>query len=329
MNRSSAKTSKGKFMSSLRYVIGVDLGGTTVKSGLVSSDGKIHAQVKLPSLENEGPKAVIEQIKRSIKGILADVDGKAVEGIGIGAPGVVVKEGGIVKNPPNLSGWNEIPLGDEIHKSFRMNVEVENDANAAAIAEAKFGAGKKYPNFLFVIWGTGVGGGIISDGKIYRGPFGGAGEIGHISINYNGAKCNCGAKGCVEAYIGQKHLSRRTAKILKNHPRSKILQFAGDLSKIEPLHISLAADAGDKIARSILVEAGTFLGVAIAAVMNTLDFRVSIIGGGISAAGKYVFDAITESAKAHVLTPLRKDIMVIPATLGNSAGILGAAGLIL
>ncbi len=317
-------------MSSLRYVIGVDLGGTTVKSGLVSSDGKIHAQVKLPSLENEGPKAVIEQIKRSIKGILADVDGKSVEGIGIGAPGVIEKEGGIVKNPPNLSGWNEIPLGDEIHRSFRMNVEVENDANAAAIAEAKFGAGKKYPNFIFVIWGTGVGGGIISNGKIYRGPSGGAGEIGHISIKYNGLMCNCGAKGCVEAYIGQKHLSSRAAKILKEHPGSKIIQLVGgDLSKIEPLYISQAADAGDKVARDILVEAGTFLGVAIGAVMNTLDFRVSIIGGGISAAGKYVFDAITESVKAHVLTPLRNDSIVVPAKLGNCAGILGAAGLVL
>ncbi len=317
-------------MPSLKYSIGVDLGGTTVKSGLVSSDGKIHEQFTLPSLGNEGPKVVIGQIKKAIHEVLQCVDGKSIEGIGVGAPGVVVKKGGIVKNPPNLSGWNEIPLGDELHKVFRMNVEVENDANAAAIAEAKFGAGKKYPDFLFVIWGTGVGGGIISDGKIYRGPFGGAGEIGHISINYNGAKCNCGAKGCVEAYIGQKHLSRRTAKILKNHPRSKILQLVGgDLSKIEPLHISLAADAGDKIARGILVEAGTFLGVAVGAVMNTLDFRVSIIGGGISAAGKYVFDAITESAKVHVLKPLRKDIMVIPAVLGNSAGILGAAGLLL
>lgn len=317
------------FMSSLRYGIGVDLGGTTVKSGLVNSGGKIETQCALPSLGDEGPKAVVGQIKQAIQEIVKRANGKSLDGIGIGAPGVVVKEGGVVKNPPNLSGWNEIPLGDEIQKTFQMKVEVENDANAAAIAEAKFGAGKKYPNFLFVIWGTGVGGGIISDGKIYRGPFGGAGEIGHISINYNGPKCKCGAKGCVEAYIGQKHLSRRAAKILKHHPRSKILNFAGELSKIEPLHISQAAEAGDKIARRILVEAGSFLGVAIAAVMNTLDFRVSIIGGGISAAGNYVFDAITESAKAHVLTPLKNDIIVIPAVLGNSAGILGAAGLVL
>ncbi|MDE3058452.1 MAG: ROK family protein [Bacteroidota bacterium] len=317
-------------MSLLQYGIGVDLGGTTVKTGIVSSDGKIHSQTVLPSLADQGPKTVIAQIKTAIHDTLKIVDGKTITGIGIGAPGVVEKEKGVVKNPPNFPGWNEVALGEEIHDSFGVNVEVENDANAAAIAEAKFGAGKNYPNFLFVIWGTGVGGGIISNGKIYRGPSGGAGEIGHISINFDGPRCNCGAKGCVEVYVGQRHLSMLAAQRVAGNPRSKILEFCGgDLSTIEPLHISQAADAGDALAQDILVKAGKHLGIAIAAVMHTLDFRVSIIGGGISAAGKYVFDAVTESVKSHVLAPMRKDILVVPAVLRNSAGILGAAGLVL
>jgi len=211
-----------------------------------------------------------------------------------------------------------------------MRIRVENDANAAAIAESRFGAGKKFDNFLFVIWGTGVGGGIILNNRIYRGPSGGAGEIGHCSIDYNGPECNCGNRGCVEAYIGQRYLSRRTAEKLKSRPDSKILELVnGDLSKLEPMYLAEAAQKRDQLAREMLVEAGTLLGVAIAAVMNVMDLRVSIIGGGVSAAGGFVLDAIEQSVKSRVLKPLQSDIRVLQAQLGNDAGILGAAGLVL
>ena len=200
----------------------------------------------------------------------------------------------------------------------------------AAIAEAKFGAGKQYPNFLFVIWGTGVGGGIILNGSIYRGPFGGAGEIGHVCIDYDGLQCNAAHRGCVEAYVGQRYLSQRTIVRLKNHPRSLILKLvAGDVSKVEPKYISQAALKGDRLAREIFTEAGTLLGVALGSVLNTLDLRVIIIGGGISAAGDFVFTAVKKSVQSHVMKPMREDITVLPAKLGNSAGILGAAGLVL
>ena len=191
-------------------------------------------------------------------------------------------------------------------------------------------AGKKFPNFLFVIWGTGVGGGIILKNKIFRGPTGGAGEIGHITVDYNGPQCNCGSNGCVESYVGQRYLSQRTVERLKNHPESKILQLVdGNLEKVEPVYIAQAAKAGDKFAKEVLVEAGTILGIALGAVMNTMDLRVSIIGGGISAAGDFVMDAIKQSVQYRVLKPLRPDIQVLPAKLGNDAGILGAAGLVL
>jgi glucokinase len=263
-----------------------------------------------------------------------DAIGKAgnahVRGIGIGSPGVV-DDDGVVKAPPNFVNWDEVPLKSDLAKLFPgLAIGVENDANAAAIAESKFGAGVQFPNFLFVIWGTGVGGGIILNHKIYRGPTGGAGEIGHVSIDYKGPRCNCGNVGCVEAYVGQRYLSQRTAERLKNHPESKILKLVGgDISKIEPVYISQAAHDKDPLAREVLLEAGDLLGVALAGVMNIMDLRISIIGGGISAAGDFVMNAVQESIVRHVLKPLRKDIRVLPALLGNNAGILGAAGLVM
>ncbi len=313
-----------------QLAIGVDLGGTTVKTGLVDSDGTILAQSKLPTLAEENPTAVIGQIVKSIQEVLTHTNGRTVAGIGIGSPGLIQNPGGIVKSPPNIKGWDVIPLADEISKVFNMRVEVDNDANVAAIAESKFGAGKQYSNFLFIVWGTGVGGGIIMNKQIYRGLSGGAGEVGHISIDYDGLLCNCGTKGCVEAYVGQKHLSKRTIEKLKNNPSSKILELVGgDLEKISPMYISKSAEAGDALAHEILVEAGTLMGVMIGGVMNTLDFRVTVIGGGVSAVGDFVFDAIHQSVLRNVQKPLREEIKIVRAQLGNDAGIFGAAGMVL
>ncbi len=312
-----------------KLAIGVDLGATTVKTGLVSSDGRILYQSKLPSRGNEGPAAVVKQIETSVRDALQHSKGKEIAGIGVGAPGIV-NDVGLVQAPPNFSNWDAVPLADELRKFFDdMKIRVENDANAAAIAESKFGAGVDHPNFLFVIWGTGVGGGIILNGQIFRGPTGGAGEIGHICIHHEGPQCNCGSRGCVEAHVGQRYLSKRTAEQLGLHPKSRILDLVdGDVSKIEPYFIAQAAHDGDELAQKILIEAGTLLGVAIGSVMNTLDLRVSIIGGGISAAGDFVMQAIKKSVQAHVLKPLKPDIQILPAKLGNNAGILGAAGLV-
>ncbi len=313
-----------------KTVIGVDLGGTTIKAGVVSADGTIRYQNKFPTCAQEGPAIVIQQIRLAVQDAIEHSNGTPVAGIGIGSPGVI-DDYGVVKAPPNFVNWDEVPLKSDLAKLFPgMAIGVENDANAAAIAESKFGAGVEFPNFLFVIWGTGVGGGIILNQKIFRGPTGGAGEIGHVSIDYNGPQCNCGSVGCVEAYVGQRYLSQRTAQRLQAQPNSRILELVGgDFSKIEPVYISQAAHEGDKFAREILIEAGQLLGVALAGVMNIMDLRVSIIGGGISGAGDFVMNAVQESVVQHVLKPLRRDIRVLPAQLGNEAGLLGAAGLVM
>ena len=237
--------------------IGIDLGGTTIKAGVVSFEGSILYQNKVPTYADRGPATVVQQIDLAVKDAVSRVPDANVIGVGIGSPGVV-DDDGVVKAPPNFADWDEVPLKQDLTKLFPgVHIGVENDANVAAIAESKFGAGVEFPNFLFVIWGTGVGGGIIMNHKIFRGPTGGAGEIGHITIDYNGPQCNCGNVGCVEAYVGQRYLSQRAAQRLQSHPESRILKLVdGDFSRIEPVYISQAAHEGDEVARAILVEAG-------------------------------------------------------------------------
>ena len=323
-------------MSSER-TIGIDLGGTTIKGGVVDSHGTIHAQHTLESLAEEGPSAVIRQIAIVIGKLLGQSKGADIVGIGVGAPGVVTLDGGLVKHPPNFAGWTEVYLGNELQKLFKLPVFVENDANVAALAEARFGAGVGVNDFLFVIWGTGVGGGIILNGEIYRGPTGAAGEIGHVTIDYNGPPCNCGNRGCVEAYVGQRYLSQRTRDRLaplmgewKQHrsgsPPSKIIDLVQEkLELIEPAIISRAAEQGDRFAHEVLEEAGELLGVGIASVLNVLDLQTVIIGGGVSAVNAFVFEAVERSVRSRVLKSAKEEIRIRQAKLGNTAGILGAA----
>ncbi len=315
------------------FSIGIDIGATTIKSGIVDPTGSILSQIKVDTLANKGPRMVFQQVFYSISELMNNHKGFPITGIGVGAPGIVAPDNSTVKYPPNFSDWNEIDLGEVIRKEFNLPVVIENDANAAALGEAKFGAGAGEKNFLFVIWGTGVGGGIILDGKIYRGPGGGAGEIGHTTIDLNGPKCNCGNYGCIESYIGQKYLSERTKQKMANIPYvrpSAIKSLVnGNMDLIEPYIISVAAEQGDEFAKNILLEAGNFLGVAIASVFNILDLRLAVIGGGVSLVGEYVFDEIRNRVKSRVLQSIKNDVRVIPAKLGNTAGILGAANLVM
>lgn len=310
-----------------KLVIGVDLGGTFIKAGVVNNSGEILIEDSIPTEAEKGPEHVIEQISKVILKLSENFKNGQILGTGIGAPGQVDPQGG-VKYPPNFPGWTVVYLAKEVEEKTGIKTVVDNDANVAAIGEAKFGAGKGYPDFIMVTLGTGIGGGIIIGGKIYRGPTGGAGEIGHVSINFDGPKCNCGNYGCVEAYVGQKYLSSWVAKELERNPNSKIIELVnGDLSKIEPYIISLAAEKGDEFAINVWKRAGFYVGVMLASVMNLFDIKVAIVGGGVAKAGKVLFDAMNETVKSRALKPIAEKAIVIPAQLGNRAGILGAGAL--
>jgi glucokinase len=313
----------------MNYIIGVDLGGTYIKAGSVSKDGTLINQTSIPSQGEIGPQAVVSQIAKAVETVKQNHPGETLLGVGIGSPGLVDLDGGTVKYPPNLANWKVFRLGDEVAKKIGARVEVENDANAAAVGELKFGAGKGMTNFIMITLGTGVGGGFVVDGKVFRGESGGAGEIGHITINYDGPLCGCGNHGCVEAYVGQKYLSRRVVEQLKSRPDSLINKLIeGDPEKLEPKLISQAAERGDEFALEVWKETGKYVGVAVAAAFNMFDVATLIVGGGVAKAGKPLLESIEETVKERVLSPIRPRVKVLQAKLANSAGIVGAAALI-
>jgi glucokinase len=311
-----------------KYALGVDLGGTNIKLGIVSETGKIFFKTSLPSHAEKGPDEVIMRIKKGILEILSSRKYK-VSGIGIGAPGVVSLKKGTVENPPNFPGWGKVKLGRKIEKAFKIKTYVENDANAAAIGEMIFGAGMKYDSFIMITLGTGVGGGIVINKKIFRGEFGAAGEIGHITVDYKGPKCKCGSVGCIEAFVGNNYLRNKVKADLVSHPDSKIWQLVNnDVHLVTPRIIQNAMEQGDEYAKSIVDNMGIQLGAALASVSNLLDISTFIIGGGVAGFGKPLFQKMGETITERVLTPLRKRVKVIPAKLKNDAGIKGASALV-
>lgn len=313
-------------MASTKYAIGVDLGGTTVKFGLVSPDGKIKKRFSLDTHADKGPEAVISQIKKGIAKLLKTKH--KISGIGIGTPGAVLKKKGTVENPPNIKGWESVPLGSIIKKEFNKKVYVENDANAAAIGEMIFGAGKKFEDFIMVTLGTGVGGGVIINKKIYRGESGAAGEIGHVSINERGKKCKCGSRGCIETYVGNNYLIAQLKRELPKQKNSKVHQL---LKKGEPLSPRLIHEAyllNDSYAEIVITDIGHKLGAALASIINLLDISNIIIGGGVAGFGGILFETTEETIKSRVMKPIAPRIKVRPAKLKNEAGVKGASALV-
>lgn len=313
---------------SKKFAVGVDLGGTYIKFGLVSSDGKIVSKSFLESKAENGPDAVIKQIKKGVSALL-ELSSSKIVGIGIGAPGVISVKKGTVENPPNLPGWGKVHLGRIIQKEFEIDTYVENDANAAAIGEMIFGAGKKLNSFVMITLGTGVGGGIIFERKLFRGETGAAGEIGHLSIDFNGARCNCGSLGCIEAYSGNNYIIHDVLKDYESQKSSLVFKLIeNNLDLLTPKVISQAAEQNDNYAINVINNLGTRIGYAMASVANLLDLTTIIVGGGVSGFGSRLLQAIENGMRERVLQSLKPRVKVISAKLSNDAGIQGASSLV-
>jgi glucokinase len=314
-------------MGKRKLTLGIDLGGTFIKFGLVSPEGEIVSKISLPTCADEGVNKVFQQIHQGVKEITANMDIK-LDGIGIGVPGLVSNKGEIC-DPPNLPGWGKVPIKEQLEKILGEKVFVENDANAAAVGELIYGAGKDLVNFIMLTLGTGVGGGIIINKKIYRGPNGGAGELGHVIIDYKGNQCNCGNVGCVETYVGNNYMVKRVKKQLENVKDTIIYELCeNNLDNLSPKIISQAAHNGDAFAQKIVIETGQYLGYALVSMINVLDISNVIIGGGVSGFGELLFKSIEDTIKDRSFPVVAEKVKVIPAKLKNDAGILGAAALV-
>ncbi len=310
--------------------IGIDIGGSSIKAALTDAGRRIVARTRRPTMAEFERDQTIAQIDECIGELLSHGEAREVEGIGVGVPGAIDLDRGVVDYPPNRPAWGEVPLAAMLVERWKLPVRIDNDANCAALGEAHFGAGRQREHFVGLTLGTGVGAGIIMDGRIYHGQRGFAGEFGHITIHTEGPLCNCGNHGCVEAYVGIHYMMRLAVPLLLADKDSLLHQRARENPEgLVPKDLSEAASLGDDTARSILHSTGERLGVAIASAANLLDITTFIIGGGIAAAGDPLFKGITESAAARVLKVHRDSLTILPAELGNDAGMLGAASLML
>jgi glucokinase len=286
-------------------VVAVDVGGTKIAAGWVDERAEILDSVVLPTRAGEGYEVSLRQVYAAIRACLRP----SVSAIGICAPGPLNPKTGVVLNPPNLPGWRNVPLAEMVAAEFGLPCRVENDANAAGLAETRFGAARGYSSVFYVTWSTGIGTGIILDGKIYHGKNGQAGEGGHVTIDYqSAARCGCGLPGCIEALASGSALARRG---------------------LQPERIAEAAQAGDAAALAVLDDLALKLGAWLGGMISLLDPEIIVIGGGLSEIGEPLFARLREVAPARSINPFASSTPIVRAQLGARVGILGAAAVVL
>ena len=305
---------------------GVDIGGTTVKMGLFTVDGKVTDKWEIPTRKEENGKYILEDIAKSVKERMQrdTLTLEDIAGLGIGVPGPV-KEDGTVLKCANL-GWGVFNVADTVRELTGIeNVKVGNDANVAALGEMWQGGGKGYNNLVMVTLGTGVGGGVILGGKILTGSNGAGGEIGHIRVNYEEKDvCGCGKTGCLEQYASATGVVRLAKKALEKKEKKTTL-VADDLSAKAVFD---AAKAGDELAMDIVEEFGFYLGMALAHISQVIDPKVFVIGGGVARAGQIIIDEVSKNYEENVMFALKNKAFKM-AELGNDAGIYGSARMVL
>lgn len=307
--------------------IGIDLGGTNIKGALVDSKLGILYSFSIDTEADKGKDHVIDRVATAVK-MAAEKAETEIFGVGIGSPGVISYDRTTVSVPPNFPGWEKENLAELIKNKTGLETWVDNDANLMALGSSRFGAGQAFDSFIMITLGTGVGGGIIYQRKLFRGVTGGAAELGHVIIDTNGPDSLSPAKGGIEAYLGQRFLSRLAWEEIRKRTDNPLYdQFADDPSRLEPVHLVREADLGNKLAAELLRRAGEKLGIAMVNYIHVLDIRKIIVSGGVSKAGEYILGPAREMAMQRLLQPFRTDFEIVYESLGNDAALLGAGSL--
>jgi len=314
------------------HVIGVDIGGTKVAAGLVNATGEITHQTRTPMVANDavaGLAAVIASIDSVRAAVKLDSESDLpISGIGICAPGPLDPRAGVVINPPNLPGWRNFPLAAEISKTYRLPVRLDNDGNAAALAEALWGAGRDYRNVFCATIGTGIGSGIVFDRHIYHGRTGSAAEGGHMTIDYRGPRCGCGKLGCIEVLASGPAIARRASEKIAAGRPSAILELAGGrIDRITSEMVGRAYAAGDLLAKEVLQETALVLTAWLGNIVDLLEPDVMIIGGGAASMLRPFFKEIENQLPSWCVNSHCQEIPLVSAHYGADAGIAGGAAL--
>ncbi|MGH7656166.1 MAG: ROK family protein [Gemmatimonadaceae bacterium] len=318
-------------MKRTRYVLGVDLGGTKISVGAMTADGKRQlGQRTEATLAAEGADAVVGRIASLIEATIAAVTKETgatrddILGVGIGSPGPLDRERGIVITTPNL-GWHNFPLRDRVADATALRATLDNDANCATLGEWWIGAARGGRNVVGMTIGTGIGGGLILDGKLYHGSSDVAGEIGHTSIEFNGRRCKCGNEGCLEAYASGPATAERAREALAGGESSALIAMAGgDLSTLTAHHVYDAALKGDRVAREIVRETARFIGAGIANLLNIFNPDVVVLAGGVAEAGEELFAPVRMEVRRRAFKAAVEACRIVPGALHGAAGVVGA-----
>lgn len=316
----------------MKTAIGVDIGGTSIKLGLVNAKGRLLERDSFLTEKGAPRHKTLAQLVDHIKALVAAAEsrGLRVGGVGIGAPGPIDVERGFVYFFPNIPGWKDTPLKMLLETRLKKPVRLDNDANAMAFGEFLFGAGRGVKNAIALTLGTGVGGGIILDGRLYHGPTFSAAEIGHFIINENGPLCACGNHGCIEAYVGNGYFKREVERRLKSGQKSLLTRWLKEgRGPITPYLVDQAAKAGDAFSRKMWIDTGEHLGNALVGLVNIFNPQKIILGGGIAQDKPIFMRSIVATIKKKAFPIAAHSVRVVPAALGVDAGLIGAAALIL
>jgi glucokinase len=314
----------------VRYVLGIDIGGTNLVVGSVAEDGsRIVATANEPTGAEAGAKDVLERLvglaERAIEATRREIPGAEILGVGVGAPGPLDTKRGIVLLTPNL-GWVNLPLRQIIHERLSLPAALDNDANCAVLGEWWVGAARGARTAIGITIGTGIGGGLILDGKLFHGASDVAGEIGHTTIDTEGRRCKCGNYGCLEAYASGPNIALRAVEEIEAGAVSRLPSLVGgDLSKITAQTVYQAAADGDDLALEVVNDTAKFLGVGIGNLLNVFNPEVVVVCGGVTLAGDHLFVPLRREAARRAFKPAVTACRIVPGELAGTAGVYGAA----
>jgi glucokinase len=303
----------------------VDLGGTKVRALVADRSGRVLGDDIRPSGAAEGLATVLARMVESLDAALAraGIEREQLAGLGIASPGAVDVERGVVPNAPQLPGWQDVPLARLMAERVGVPALLENDASAAALGEHRFGAGRGTRHMLYITVSTGLGGGIIIDGELYRGKSGAAGELGHMIIDIDGPPCGCGARGCLEALASGTAIARRGERLAESGDSPVLARLRGQEGPVTAEMMKRAADMGDAASREAFREAGHYLGVALAGYVNIFDPEAIIVGGGCSQAGDLLLEQARVTMESLAMNQPLKGVRLVVSELGEFSGAMG------
>jgi glucokinase len=314
-----------------RWVVGVDLGGTNIVVGLLPMEGgEVHGLRVVPTEAHRGAKFVVDRIIELVEGAIAEVIGQYggdrsdLAGVGIGSPGPLNREAGMVINTPNL-GWRNFPLRDLIANALNLPATLDNDANCATYGEWWLGAGRDVDTLVGLTLGTGIGGGIVLGGEIYHGASDIAGEIGHMTIDSTGRRCNCGNYGCMEAYASGPAIALRATEGIEAGAETILTEMVdGDLTRITAATVYEGVVAGDAYSTEVMKDTAKFLGTGIASIINILNPEMVVIAGGVTRAGDHLFVPLRAEVRRRAFRSAEERCQIVSGTLPGTAGVVGA-----